>query len=144
MSPHGETRPKKADPDPSDIQKQVVAARQDLDRLVGELDRRRHAMFDIRAQLRRRPVPFILGGLALLTAVGGTVALIVARRRRHNAWPQRVRRLRRAISQAVRHPDRSHDEPSSARKIGTAGGTAAASVLAKVATQRLLRVGSGH
>ena len=143
MSPQGETH-HKSEPDPSDIQKQVVAARQDLDRLVGELDRRRHAMFDIRGQLRRRPVPFILGGLALLTAVGGTVALIVARRRRHNAWPQRVQRLRRAVGQAVRHPDRSHDEPSPARKIGTAGGTAAASVLVKALTQRLLQAARAH
>jgi len=138
MSTHGETH-KPSEPDPADVQQEVVAARQDLDLLVGELDRRRHAMFDVRGQLRKRPVPFILGGLALLTAVGGTVALIVARRRRHNAWPQRVQRLRRAISQAVRHPDRAHDEPSPARKIGTAGGTAAASVLAKVLAQRLLQ-----
>lgn len=139
MSTHGETHPVKSDPDPAEIQKEVVEARQDLDRLVGELDRRRHAFFDIRGQIRKRPVPFILGGLAVLTAVGGTVALIVARRRRHNAWPQRVQRLRRAVSQAVRHPDRNHDEPSSAKKIGTAGGTAAASVLTKVLMQRLLQ-----
>jgi antitoxin (DNA-binding transcriptional repressor) of toxin-antitoxin stability system len=142
MSPQGETH--RPDPDPSEIQKEVVAARHDLDRLVGELDRRRHAMFDIRGQLRRRPVPFILGGLALLTAVGGTVALIVARRRRHNAWPQRVQRLRHAIAQAVRHPDKSHDEPSASKKIGTAGGKAISSVLAKAATLRLLQASRGH
>ena len=143
MSPQGETHPA-SDPDPAEIQKEVVAARHDLDRLVDELDRRRHAMFDVRAQLRRRPVPFILGALALATALGGTVALIVARRRRHNAWPQRVQRLRHAIGQAVRHPDRSHDQPSAAKKIGTAGGTAAASALAKAGTQRLLQAVWGH
>ncbi|HSS40132.1 MAG TPA: hypothetical protein VLT58_15300, partial [Polyangia bacterium] len=127
------------DGDPAQLQEEVVAARQDLDRLVGELDRRRHAFFDIRAQIRRNPVPFILGGLALLTALGGTVALIVTRRRRHNAWPQRVQRLRRALAEAARHPDRSHDQPSAAKKIGTAGGTAIASAMAKGATHRLLR-----
>ncbi|MFL5303618.1 MAG: hypothetical protein ACJ8F1_00320 [Polyangia bacterium] len=132
------------DADPSELQKEVVTARNDLDRLVGELDRRRHAFFDVRAQIRRNPVPFLLGGLALLTAVGGTVALIVMRRRRHNAWPQRVQRFRHAIAEAARHPDRSHDQPSATRKIGTAGGTAIASALAKAATQRLLHRATAH
>ena len=143
MSPQGESHPA-AEPDPAELQKEVVAARHDLDRLVGELDRRRHALFDLRGQLRQRPVPFILGGLALLTAVGGTVALIVARRRRHNAGPQRVQRLRHAIGQAVKHPDRSRDQPSPAKKIGTAGGTAVASVLAKAVAERLLQAARGH
>ncbi len=143
MSPQGETQGGTT-PQPSEIQKQVVAARHDLDRLVGELDRRRHAMFDVRGRIGRHPVPFILGGLALLTAVSGTVALIVARRRRHNAWPQRVRRLRHAIAQAVRHPDRSRDQPSAGKKIGTAGGSAVASALAKEATHRLLQAAWGH
>ncbi|MES1165084.1 MAG: hypothetical protein ABUR63_04960 [Verrucomicrobiota bacterium] len=132
------------DPDPAVLQKEVVAARNDLDRLVGELDRRRHAFFDIRGQIRRNPVPFILGSLAVLTAVGGTVALIVMRRRRQNAWPQRVQRFRHAIAEAARHPDRSHDQPSAAKKIGTAGGTAIASVLAKAAAQRLLHRPTAH
>lgn len=144
MSSSGESQHPGREADPSDIQKQVVAARHDLDRLVGELDRRRHAMFDVGEQLRRRPVPIILGGLAVLTAIGGTVALIVMRRRRHNSWPQRVQRLRHAVAQAVKHPDRSHDQPSSARKIGTAGGTAAASVLAKAVAERLLQAARGH
>lgn len=143
MSPQGEAQGG-GGPDPSEVQRQVVAARHDLDRLVGELDRRRHAMFDVRGQLRRHPVPFILGGLALLTAVSGTVALIVARRRRYHSWPRRVQRLRHAIAQAVRHPDRSRDQPSTTRKIGTAGGTAAASALAKEATHRLLQAAWGH
>lgn len=143
MSSHGEQHAA-GETDPSDIQKQVVAARHDLDRLVGELDRRRHALFDLRGQIRRRPVPFILGGLALLTAIGGTVALVVARRRRHNAWPQRVQRLRHAVAQAVKHPDRSHDEPSPAKKIGTASGTALASVLVKAAAERLLQAAKAH
>ncbi len=130
--------------DPAELQKEVVAARHDLDRLVGELDRRRHAFFDVGAQIRRNPVPFILGGLALLTAVGGTVALIVSRRRRQNAWPQRVQRLRHALAEAARHPDRSRDQPSAAKKIGTASGTAIASALAKAATQRLLHTATAH
>lgn len=133
-----------ADADPADIQREVVAARADLNRLVGELDRRRHALFDVRGQIRKHPVPLILGALALLTAVGGTVALIVVRRRRQNAWPQRVQRLRHAVAQAIRHPDRAHDEPSAAHKIGVAGGSAAASALAKVAAQRLLQAARAH
>jgi hypothetical protein len=142
MSSHGEETHR--EPEPAELQKEVVAARHNLDRLVGELDRRRHAMFDVRGQLRQRPVPFILGGLAVLTIVGGTVALAVLRRRRHNAWPQRVQRLRHAIAQAVKHPDRSHDEPSSAKKIGTATGTAVASVLAKAVAERLLQAARQH
>lgn len=143
--PKGATPPAPPpDPDPAVLQKEVVEARNDLDRLVGELDRRRHAFFDIRGHIRRNPVPFLLGGLAVLTAVGGTVALIVTRRRRNNAWPQRVQRLRRAIAEAVRHPDRSRDQTSATKKIGTAGGTAIASALAKAATQRLLHKATAH
>jgi hypothetical protein len=143
MSSHGETQ-HPSEPEPAQLQKEVVAARHDLDRLVGELDRRRHALFDVPAKIRQRPVPFILGGLAVLTVIGGTVALVVLRRRRHNAWPQRVQRLRHAIAQAVKHPDRAHDEPSPAKKIGTASGTAVASVLAKAVAERLLRAARDH
>jgi hypothetical protein len=131
-------------PDPADLQQEVVAARNDLDRLVGELDRRRHALFDVREQLRQHPLPLILGGLAVAAAVGGTIALFVVRARRRNAWPRRVQRLRLAIAQAIKHPDRAHDEPSAARKIGVAGGTAAASVLAKAVAQHLLQAAREH
>jgi hypothetical protein len=136
--------PDRHEGDPAELQKEVLAARAGLDRLVGELDRRRHALFDVRGQLRRHPVPLILGVLAVATAIGGTIALIVARRRRHNAWPRRVQRLRRSIAAAIRHPDRNHDEPSARHKIGVAGGTAAASMLAKAATGRLLQSLRGH
>ncbi len=131
-------------PDPAELQKEVVAARDGLDRLVGELDRRRHALFDVRGQLRRHPLPLILGGLAVVAAVGGTITLLVLRQRRRKAWPRRVQRLRRSIAAAIRHPDRNHDEPSAGHKIGVAGGTAAASILAKAGAKRLLQSFSGH
>jgi hypothetical protein len=134
-----------AEPDPAELQREVVAARNDLDRLVGELDRRRHAFFDVRANFWRNPVRFVLGGLALVTAAGATVALVVARRRRYNAWPQRMRRLRRAVAEVVRQPDRLRQprKPGTVRKLGLAGGGAVASTLAKAATQRLLRTARG-
>jgi hypothetical protein len=124
--------------DPEDLQKEVAAARAGLDRLMNELDRRRHAMFDVRGQLRRHPAPMILGSLAVAGVIGGAIALFIVHRRRRNAWPRRVQRLRRSIAAAIRHPDRNHDEPSAAHKIGVAGGTAAASLLAKAAMKRLL------
>jgi len=130
-------------PDPEELQQEVIAARAGLDRLVGELNRRRHAMLDVRGQFRRHPLPLILGGLAVAAAIGGTITLFVAHRRRRNAWPRRVQRLRRSVAAALRHPDRNHDEPSARHKIGVAGGTAAASVLAKAAASRLLRSFSG-
>jgi hypothetical protein len=127
--------------DPAELEKEVIAARAGLDRLIGELDRRRHALFDVRGQLRRHPVPIILGGLAVAAAVGGAITLLIVRQRRRDAWPRRVQRLRRSIAAAIRHPDRNHDEPSAGHKIGVAGGTAAASLLAKAATKRLLGIG---
>jgi len=130
--------------DPEELQKEVVAARAGLDRLVGELDRRRHALFDVRGQLRRHPLPLLLGGLAVVAAIGGTITLLVVRQRRRNAWPRRVQRLRRSVAAAIRHPDRNHDEPSAAHKIGVAGGTAAASLLAKAAAKRLLGLSGEH
>ncbi|HXJ18651.1 MAG TPA: hypothetical protein VMT03_00345 [Polyangia bacterium] len=126
-------------PDPQELQQEVIAARAGLDRLVGELNRRRHAMFDVRGQLRRHPLPMVLGGLAVAAGIGGTIALLVVHRRRRNAWPKRVQRLRRSVAAALRHPDRNHDEPSARYKIGVAGGAAAASVLAKAVATRLLR-----
>lgn len=131
-------------PDPAELQKEVVAARAGLDRLVGELDRRRHALFDVRGQFRRHPLPLILCGLAVVAAIGGSITLYVVHRRRRNAWPRRVQRLRRSLAATIRHPDRNHDEPSAGHKIGVAGGTAAASVLAKALAQRLLHSNSGH
>jgi hypothetical protein len=123
------------DRDPEELQREVVAARVGLERLLGELNRRRHQFFDV----RRHPVPLILGTLAVTAAIGGVVTLFVLHRRRRNEWPRRVHRLRRSIAAAIRHPDRNHDEPTAAHKIGVAGGTAAASLLAKAATKRFLQ-----
>ena len=130
--------------DPAELEREVVSLRAGLDRLLGELDRRRHALFDVRGQLRRHPLPVILGGLAVATAIGGTIALLVVRRRRRNAWFRRVSRLKRSVAATIRHPERNHDEPSARHKIGVAGGTAAASVLAKAVAQRLVHSVRGH
>jgi hypothetical protein len=126
--------------DPAELEQEVIAARAGLDRLVGELDRRRHALFDVQGQLRQHPVPIILGTLAVAAAIGGTITLLVMRQRRRSAWPRRVQRLRRSIGAAIRHPERNHDEPTAQHKIIVAGGTAAASLLAKAMTKRLLGI----
>jgi chromosome segregation ATPase len=75
--------------EPDDLEQQIRELRAELGELVHELDRRRHAAFDVREQLRRHP-----GAVAV---VAGSIALIVARR----VWVVRSRNVRGTLARAM-------------------------------------------
>lgn len=132
----------KADPaDEADrLQHEVEAIRGNLGGLISELDHRRHEMFDIRGQVRRHVLPVAIGGALVVGLIAGGIALAVVRKRRRDALPSRLRRLRRAVARMIDEPDRvAKGDPNMALKIVTAGGTATASVLGKRLASRLVK-----
>jgi len=67
----------------------IDATHRRLERLLGELDRRRREALDLKLQMRRHPVAFAVGGALVLAAVGGGTSLAIMRmqrrrRRRHS------------------------------------------------------------
>lgn len=134
--PNGHTP---APPDPDALEREVLEAREGLDRLTTELGRRGHSFFDVRGQARRHPLTLVLTGVGLVAAIGGVTALLVRHHRRRNHWLARTRRWAHEMAEAMKKPSELRREPSATRKLGVAGGSAAASVLAKAAAQRLVR-----
>jgi hypothetical protein len=124
---------------PAELERDIEVVRNDLGMVAGELDRRRHELFDVRRQLTRHPLAIaLIAGAALGIAAAG-IALARSRRRRYHDVGERFGRVREAIQRMSRHPERAaRPTPSAGRRIATAGGTAAASVLARQLTQRLL------
>ena len=100
---------------------EIAVVRDELDRLVAELDRRRHNAFDVRRQLGRHAFGLTLTGLA--------------------------GRLRQAVVRMTEHPERVAAEPTMAGKIVTAAASAAVAALVKKllesATRHLLDEGPG-
>lgn len=121
------------------LQREIEVIRQGLDGMVGELDRRRHRLFDVRSQLHRNTVPLIAAAVALLGIVAGGIALGVAQRRRRARLGARVARFQEALRRMVDKPARVANTPSVGQRIIGAGGAAAASVIAKRFAGNLLR-----
>jgi putative intracellular protease/amidase len=129
-------------PGPSDdvhrVSGEIEALRRELGHMVSELDRRRHALLDVRGQVRRHPrlVLAVAGGAALL--LGGLLAASL-QRRHHRARPSvRARETRRALARLLDHPERVGAEPSPVVKIATAAGVAAGSAVARRVAEQLL------
>ena len=123
------------------LQREVESIRTGLDGMVGELDRRRHMLFDVHSQMRRHAVPLIALGAALLGIAAGGIFLGVAHRRRRARLGPRLDRFHEALRRMVDQPGRVASTPSVGRKIIGAGGAAAASVIAKRLAGNLLRDG---
>jgi hypothetical protein len=127
----GPTRPSR------EIEGEIAALRGEIGDLVGELDRRRRELFDVRAQLRAHPVAISLAGLALVAVVGGAVALLVYDARRRQRPRYKARQLRVAVGRMIQHPERvGRGEPPPTEKILAAVGTAVATLLVKRAMAR--------
>ena len=126
------------------LQTEIESIRTGLDGMVGELDRRRHALFDVRSQLRRHGVPLVALGAALLAIAAGGIALGVAHRRRRARVGQRLARFHQALRRMADQPGRVANTPTVGRKILGAGGAAAASVIAKKLAGNLLRGGGAR
>jgi hypothetical protein len=122
----------------AELEKEIEGIRGKLDGMVGELDRRRHHLFDVKAQLRRHAVPLVAIGVALLGIAGGGIALGVARRRKRARVGSRLTRLLEAVRRMTAKPDRVAATPGVGQKIAGAGGATAASIAVKALAQRLL------
>jgi hypothetical protein len=112
----------------TEIERQIEGLRSELDALVRELDRRRHAATDIRLQIRRHPrAAAVILGLAVLTVVG---RLTVLRRRRADTIWERASNLARALAllsnedpARVRRAVEGRPNPSAIGALAKAGAT---------------------
>jgi hypothetical protein len=130
---HAESSPRDAAEALSD---EVAAVRDDLDTLLGELDRRRHELLDVRLQVRRHARGVTLTAVAFVVAAAGVVWLRGRRERERQAVTAQAGRLRQAVSRMIDRPERVAAEPTFAGKIGAAVTSAAAASLVKKALER--------
>lgn len=121
------------------LQRDIDRLRGDLANTVGELDRRRHDLLDVRGQLRRHPGPIVLAAAALLALAAGGIALAVTRRRHKQQLAARFERLREALGRMVAQPKRVATDPGVGHKIAAAAGGAAASLAAKKLVAKFFR-----
>ena len=115
---------------------EVAHVRDDLDVLLGELDRRRHEALDVPLQLRRHALGAGLTVLAFTLAAAGSVGLTTWRRRRRKQLRARAGRLSQAIARMTEHPERVATEPTIPAKIVTAAVSAVAAALVKKLLER--------
>lgn len=121
----------------SAIEREISGIRDEIGTLVGELDRRRRDLFDLRSQVRRHPVAASMAGLAVAAVLGGSVALLVHNTRRKHRASYRAKQLRIAFGRMMDHPERvARGEPPPGEKILAAVGTALATLLVKQALAR--------
>jgi hypothetical protein len=113
------------------IGNEVAHVRDELDTLLGELDRRRHEALDVPLQLRRHAVGAGVTVLAFTVVAAGSVWLTVWRRRRRARLGARVGRLSHAISRMTEHPERVATQQAMPAKILTAAANAAVAMLVK-------------
>jgi len=118
---------------------EVAEVREDLDALLGELDRRRHEALDLPLQLRRHAFGASLTTVALVAAAAGSVWLAMWRRQRRQRLGARARRLREALYRMTESPERVATEPSVAVKIAVAAANAAVAMLVKRGLERGVR-----
>ena len=112
---------------------EVAHVRDELDVLLGELDRRRHEVLDVPLQLRRHALGAGLTVLAFTLAAAGSVGLTIWRRERIRA---RTGRLSQAIARMTEHPERVATESTIPAKIVTAAVSAIAAALVKKLLER--------
>jgi len=119
-----------------EIGNEVAHVRDELDVLLGELDRRRHEALDVPLQLRRHAVGASLTVLAFTLAAAGSVGLTMWRRRRRERLSTRVGRFSQAISRMTEHPERVATERAMPARIVTAAANAAVTMLVKKLLER--------
>jgi hypothetical protein len=87
-----------------ELEHEADLARARLLGTIGELDRRRHELLDLRLQIRRHASDVLAAVGGLLIGIGATAALLVYRERRHE---RHIREERlRAVVRLWRHPER--------------------------------------
>ncbi|MHB1847070.1 MAG: hypothetical protein ACYCWW_19785 [Deltaproteobacteria bacterium] len=120
------------------LEGEIERVRGELDTLVTELDRRRHALTNLPLQLERHWRLGLGALVAVLAAVGGGIALWAFRGRVRARPTAKLWRLRRALSRAIERPERVAREPTVPVKLLVAAGSSVAQVAAGSLTRRLL------
>ncbi|HMJ51507.1 MAG TPA: hypothetical protein VK540_05505 [Polyangiaceae bacterium] len=124
--------------EPQELEREVEDIRENITGIVGELDRRRHDLFDWRLQLRKHGPVLAAVTAGWVLAFGVTIAVGAARRRRRNRPLAKMRRLRQALSRMIEHPELvAQPQPSIARKVLAAAASATVASLAKTLVKEL-------
>ena len=119
------------------LAREISGIRDELGALVGELDRRRRELFDLRGHVRRHPLTASLAGVAVAAILAGSVAVLVYDTRRKQRASYRAKQLRIAVGRMIEHPERvARGEAPPGEKILAAVGTAIATLLVKQALAR--------
>jgi hypothetical protein len=118
-------------------EREVVAVRDRLTGIVRELERRRHAVLDLRAQIRRHAPALGISAGTLALLAGGAIWLGVWMKARRGRPLARAHRLRLALARTIAHPDQvARPRQGLGHKALSALVTAAVGVLAKTLMQR--------
>lgn len=123
--------------EPRAIEEDITRRRGELTALVGELNRRRHALTDVRLQLRRHPLGVTVGILAVVAAVGALT--VVMRRARHRTILTRGARRPDGADGMIDRPERVAVEPTATQRILGSAGSAVATFVVKAALERYVR-----
>lgn len=113
------------------IEGEISRLREELGALVGELDRRRHELLDVKLQVKRHALAATLTGVSLVAAASGLVWLGIWHAQRRHGALSRAGRLREAVSRMVDRPERVAAEPTVPARIVAGVLTAAAATLIK-------------
>jgi hypothetical protein len=123
---------------PRQLDSEIATIRGELSALVGEADRRRHELMDVRGQVKRHAVSVAIGAAAALGAGAALVWLGIERARRRDRLPARGGRLRQAVSRMVANPERvAVDQTIPARIFTAAASAVVAATASKVAGHTL-------
>ena len=123
---------------PERLEREVENIRDNMSDIVGELDRRRHELFDWRSQLRKHGLLLAAVGVGWVLAFSVTLAIRSAKRRRENRPLAKARRLRAAVSRMIAHPELvAQPQPSVTKKALAAAASATMTVVARTLTEQL-------
>ena len=115
-----------------EVSERIEKSRARLDRLVSELDHRRHVVANLKRQVGEHPLWAVAAGVVGVGLVGGAVVLAVRRQRQRQALLSRAGRLRRAVSRLVDKPERvAPAGPTLGGRLLTAAVSAATTLVVK-------------
>lgn len=123
-----------------EFERKADALRERLLHTIEAIDQRRHALLDVKTQVRRHGPGVVTGGLMLVVMGGAAVISLIRESRAHDA---RLRRERvRALVRFWRHPDwvAPRGKPSVPREIGRKILVGAATFLAMQLIRRGIRL----
>ena len=115
-----------------EIEGEISHIREQLDVSLGELDRRRHELTDVKLQVRRHPALVVVAGVVVLGVLGGVAYSIYAARQRNRPVPK-AKRLKRAVARMIDQPEQvaKGTDPTVPQKILGAVGATVATMLAR-------------